>query len=231
MKPGLSLSLAACATAALLLLASCKPGEQQHPAKPSVEAPQAPSAHERPVPAKAKAVVDAARERTRLGERYDPSYFTIGFPGGDVPNDRGVCSDVVVRAYRAIGLDLQVLVHDDMSRAFDAYPRMWGLTRTDRNIDHRRVPNLRAFFTRKGASLPVTASPDDYRPGDLVTWTLPRNLPHIGIVSDRFAPGTDRPLILHNIGTGTSEDDVLFAYPIAGHYRYYPDGARGRLSP
>lgn len=210
---------------AMLTLASCKPGEQQPSAQSPVESPGALSTQERPISAKAKAVVDAARERTRLGERYDPSYFTIGFPGGDVPNDRGVCSDVVVRAYRAIGLDLQVLVHDDMSRAFNAYPKMWGLTRTDKNIDHRRVPNLRTFFTRRGASLPVTASPGDYRPGDLVTWTLPRNLPHIGIVSDRVAPGTDRPLILHNIGAGTSEDDVLFAYPITGHYRYYPDGA------
>ncbi len=190
-----------------------------------VPAPQARALNPTPrttVPARTKTVIDAARARVSTGETYDPAYFSITYPGGDVPNDRGVCTDVVVRAYREIEIDLQVLVHQDMRSSFSAYPKIWGLKSTDRNIDHRRVPNLRRFFERAGASLPVSSVASDYKAGDLVTWTLPGNLPHIGIVSNRVAARTDRPLILHNIGRGTSEDDVLFTYPINGHYRYYP---------
>lgn len=170
-----------------------------------------------------RTVIDAARARTQLSESYDPTYYSISYPGGDVPDDRGVCTDVVVRAYRHIGIDFQVLVHEDMRANFNAYPRNWGLRAPDRNIDHRRVPNLQAFLERKGASRPISTSAADYAAGDLVTWMLPGNLPHIGIVSDRKVPGSDRPLVLHNIGWGTSEDDILMSYPITGHYRFYPE--------
>lgn len=167
-------------------------------------------------------LIAAARARTQLPERYDGSYQIIPYPHGDVPNDRGVCTDLVIRAYRALRIDLQVLVHEDMKRNFGRYPQMWGLQKPDPNIDHRRVPNLRTFFARQGAQLPVSQQPSAYQPGDLVTWRLPRNLPHIGIVSDQKVLGTERPKIIHNIGAGPVEDDILFAYPITGHYRFYP---------
>ncbi|MCX7557549.1 DUF1287 domain-containing protein [Xanthomonadaceae bacterium JHOS43] len=166
-------------------------------------------------------LINAARARTRIGETYDPSYVVIAYPGGDVPADRGVCTDVVIRAYRAIDIDLQVLVHEDMRTHFARYPALWGLERPDRNIDHRRVPNLETWFRRQGAALPPSRTAADYRPGDVVSWRLPGNLPHIGIVSDRdSAEGT--PLILHNIGAGSTEEDVLFAWPVVGHFRYLP---------
>jgi uncharacterized protein len=149
---------------------------------------------------------------------YDSSYRPIAFPGGDVPPYRGVCSDVVIRAYRHIGIDLQLLVNQDMTRDFAAYPHLWGLTRPDPNIDHRRVPNLQVFFARHGESLAVTQNPADYRPGDIVTWRLPGGHPHIGLVSDRS--GEERPLMIHNIGWGARLEDMLFDYPITGHYRY-----------
>ncbi len=151
---------------------------------------------------------------------YDPSYRTIAFPGGDVPLDRGVCSDVVIRAYRSVGIDLQLLVNQDMRRDFQAYPRLWGLSRPDPNIDHRRVPNLAVFFTRHGQKLPVSSEGRDYRPGDIVTWRLPSGQAHIGLVSDRASEG--RPLMVHNIGAGTQIEDILFAFEITGHYRYLP---------
>jgi uncharacterized protein YijF (DUF1287 family) len=166
-------------------------------------------------------LVEAARGRTRQREVYDGSYRAIAYPLGDVPADRGVCTDLVIRAYRSIQIDLQVLVHEDMTRNFAAYPQLWGLRRPDRNIDHRRVPNLQRFFERAGADLAVTAKPEDYVEGDLVTWMLPGNLPHIGIVSDRKT-AEGRPRILHNIGAGPVEDDILLAYPITGHYRFLP---------
>ena len=152
----------------------------------------------------------------------DGAYQRIDYPMGDVSAGRGVCTDVVIRAYRSLGIDLQVKVHEDMRAHFARYPKLWGLTRTDRNIDHRRVPNLETYFTRQGAALPVSRDAAAYRPGDMVTWRLPGNLPHIGIVSDRASPeGT--PLILHNIGAGSVEDDILFAYPITAHFRYFPE--------
>ena len=162
----------------------------------------------------------AALERTQHRVRYDGSYRRIDYPGGDVPANIGVCTDVVIRAYRAVGLDLQQAVHEDMRRNFSAYPDIWGLSRPDRNIDHRRVPNLRTFFARHGTSLPVSDDPGDYRPGDLVTWTVPRNLPHIGIVVDRRSADGRRPLIVHNIGGGPKLEDMLFDFPVTGHYRY-----------
>lgn len=165
-------------------------------------------------------LVEAALERTHHEVQYDGRYLAIDYPGGDVPATIGVCTDVVIRAYRGLGIDLQVLVHDDMQASFNAYPDNWGLSRPDRNIDHRRVPNLQTFFTRHGTSLTVSDDPDDYRPGDLVTWMLPRNLPHIGIVVDRRSRDGKRPLIVHNIGSGPKLEDGLFDYPITGHYRY-----------
>ena len=131
-----------------------------------------------------------------------------------------MCTDVLVRAYRKAGIDLQVLVHEDMTRAFGAYPRLWGLSGPDSNIDHRRVQNLRVFFARHGKTLPVTSSARDYRPGDIVVWRLSSGVPHIGLVSSRFVPGTDRPLIIHNIGQGAREEDALFLYAVTGHFRY-----------
>lgn len=172
-----------------------------------------------PVPTRAGRLVAAAMEQTTKPVRYDGSYRRIGYPGGDVPEDVGVCTDVLIRAYRRLGVDLQVLVHEDMRRAFDAYPKLWGLRRPDPNIDHRRVPNLQTFFRRRGAAVAVTTRATDYRAGDVVSWMLPGNLPHIGIVSDRVSPG-GTPLIVHNIGRGPELEDMLFAFPITGHYRF-----------
>lgn len=165
-------------------------------------------------------LVQAARERTLHQVRYDGSYHRIPYPMGDVPNHIGVCTDVVIRAYRRLGVDLQQKVHEDMRDHFSLYPKIWGLTKPDANIDHRRVPNLQTFFSRFGESLSVTEQAENYQPGDLVTWMLPGNLPHIGIVSDKKQTGTERPLIIHNIGRGPEEEDTLFRYPITGHYRY-----------
>jgi uncharacterized protein len=170
--------------------------------------------------AQSPGLVDAARRQTLAPVTYDGAYVRIAYPLGDVPADRGVCTDVVIRAYRAIGIDLQVLVHEDMRANFERYPRLWGLSRPDTNIDHRRVPNLQKFLERANARVAHAGGVAGYLPGDLVTWMLPGNLPHIGIVSDRRAAGTDRPLVLHNIGAGPKEEDMLLAYPITGHYRY-----------
>ena len=157
--------------------------------------------------------------------RYDGSYRKIGYPLGDVPADVGVCSDVIIRAYRGIDIDLQQLVHEDMKKNFSVYPKIWGLSRTDRNIDHRRVPNLRAFFKRHGKSLSISDNPNDYKPGDLVTWNLKSNgsLPHIGIVTNLYFNNEKRPVIMHNIGMGQVLEDMLFDYKITGHYRYGVD--------
>ena len=161
----------------------------------------------------------AARAQVGVTVIYDPAYAKLTFPGGDVPRDRGVCTDVVIRALRdGWGIDLQLAVNRDMQADFAAYPGLWGLTSTDRNIDHRRVPNLRTLFAHIGAEVPLEEGPTPYLPGDIVTWTLPGNLDHIGIVSDRLtADGT--PLVLHNIGRGAQEEDILFAYPMTHHYR------------
>ena len=162
------------------------------------------------------AIAEAARERLQHQVKYDGSYQALSYPLGDVANERGVCSDLV----RGIGIDLQRLVHEDMRVNFSAHPTRWGLRRPDRNIDHRRVPNLRRFLVRKGHSLPISSVATDYRPGDLVTWMLPGNLPYIGIVSSRAVDGGSRPLIVHNIGAGLAEEDSLFRFKITGHYRF-----------
>lgn len=165
----------------------------------------------------------AALENPRV--RYDPNYRRIPYPMGDVPAGTGICADVVVRAYRGIGIDLQKLVHEDMERHFALYPKTWGLSGPDANIDHRRVLNLRVFFSRYGKSLPVTNNPGDYKPGEIVTWNLDAHgsLPHIGIVMARRTRDGKRPLMLHNEGRGQIVEDVLFAAKITGHYRYAID--------
>jgi uncharacterized protein YijF (DUF1287 family) len=173
---------------------------------------------------KTSALVKAAKERLEHRVTYDGRYISIPYPNGDVPENIGVCTDVVIRSFRGLGIDLQQLVHEDMNRDFAAYPskRIWGLTRPDSNIDHRRVPNLQAFFTRHGESLEVTNKAENYRPGDIVSWMLPGNLPHIGIVVDQYASESGNPMIVHNIGRGPQLEDMLFAYTITGHYRFVP---------
>ena len=165
-------------------------------------------------------LIHAAIERTSHTVIYDGSYRQIDYPGGDVPDSIGVCTDVVIRAYRALGLDLQKLVHEDMLSNFIEYPKFWGLSLPDSNIDHRRVPNLQTFFSRKGTALTQSSNPTDYQPGDLVTWMLPGNLPHIGFVIDQRSVDGQRPLIVHNIGRGPKIEDVLFDFPISGHFQY-----------
>lgn len=163
----------------------------------------------------------AALKRLDAKVRYDGRYLQIAYPNGDVPATIGVCTDVVIRSYRQLGVDLQQLVHEDIRANFSQYPskRIWGLTKPDSNIDHRRVPNLQAFFKRNGETLIISDNPKDYQVGDLVTWMLPSNLPHIGIVSDKTTRA-GVPLIVHNIGRGPELSDILFKYDISGHYRY-----------
>ncbi len=167
-------------------------------------------------------LVDAALAQTATAVTYNGTYFKIAYPMGDVPAEFGVCTDVIIRAYRKLGIDLQQLVHEDMRSNFSLYParRNWNQTKTDTNIDHRRVPNLQTFFTRHGKKLAISLKPLDYQAGDLVTWMLPGNLPHIGIVTDQHSSDGLRPLIVHNIGAGPELEDMLFDYTITGHYRY-----------
>jgi len=171
----------------------------------------------------ADAVVAAAHERTKASVRYDPAYVSLSYPGGDVPADTGVCTDVVIRTYRtAFNFDFQKAIHEDMRANFKAYPKNWGLKRPDKNIDHRRVPNIEKFLKRQGAALPITKKAEDYLPGDIVSWRLGGFLPHIGIVSENKSEwGT--PLIIHNIGAGPVEDDLLFNTTINGHFRFMPE--------
>lgn len=165
-------------------------------------------------------LADAAFTLTKTKVQYDPTYFRIAYPNGDVPADKGVCTDVVIRAYRKLGIDLQKAVHEDMQRNFSKYPKMWGLSATDKNIDHRRVPNLMTFFKRYGTVKPITTVATDYAPGDIVCWNLGGAVTHIGIVSNKKATNSNRYLIIHNIGKGQVAEDCLFAYTIIGHYSY-----------
>ncbi len=165
-------------------------------------------------------LVKTGRDQVGKTVTYDPAYVSLKYPGGDVPLDRGVCTDVIIRALRtALSVDLQKVVHEDMAANFSAYPKTWGLKATDKNIDHRRVLNLQTYFKRQGFSVPVTKEAADYQPGDLVTCTVPPNLPHIMIVSDKKTED-GRPLVIHNIGGGAEETDTLFTYPLTGHYRW-----------
>ncbi len=170
-----------------------------------------------------KLITDA---RTQIGVtlRYDPSYRKLAYPMGDVPMHSGVCTDVVIRALRGQNMDLQALVHTDMRANFAEYPKIWGLKRVDQNIDHRRVPNLQRYFTRQKWQLKLPNDPkagklDAWLPGDLITWMLPGNLPHIGIVSNRFNGSGERRLVIHNVGLGTQEEDVIDEWKVTGHYR------------
>jgi len=168
-------------------------------------------------------LVRAAVERTRHTVRYVSDYVRIPYPDGDVPADTGVCTDEIIRSYRAVGIDLQKEVHEDMLHNFAAYPNKtrWLLARTDSNIDHRRVPNLMVFFQRKGEVLPITNHAEDYSPGELVTWDLGGGVPHIGIIVDQNSGRSGRKMVVHNIGEGPKMEDVLFNWKITGHYRYY----------
>ena len=173
-----------------------------------------------PIRVDTQKLITDARQQIGVTVTYDPAYRRLTYPGGDVPGNTGVCSDVIVRALRQQNIDLQQLLHEDMKKNFPQYPQRWGLKKTDPNIDHRRVPNLMTFLTRTGNNIPTDLNPKNYHPGDIVTWNLtPAGfLPHIGIVSDRLTPdGT--PFIIHNIGAGTREEPGLFQYPIIGHYR------------
>jgi len=162
----------------------------------------------------------AAIELTKDKVVYDPAYFVLKYPNGDVPADKGVCTDVVIRAYRKLGIDLQKEVHEDMVKNFSKYPKKWSLKKPDSNIDHRRVPNLQVFFAKFGKVKPITNAPKDYVPGDIVTWDLPKNLTHIGIVVNKKSPDGKRFMIVHNIGAGQVLQDCLFDWTITGHYQY-----------
>jgi len=172
-------------------------------------------------------LVKAAEYRATQLVVYNGAYKKIAYPNGDVHKNIGVCTDVIIRSYRQIGIDLQVEVHQDMRKKFTAYPskRIWNLTKPDTNIDHRRVPNLRAYFKRHGKSVKISQNSADYKAGDLVTWILPGNLPHIGIVINKKSKKNNRPLIVHNIGLGPKIEDMIFDYKITGHYRYYGKNA------
>jgi len=165
-------------------------------------------------------LAESAYSLTKQFVIYDPSYYRIDYPNGDIPSHKGVCTDVVIRAYRKLGIDLQKEVHEDMKKHFSLYPKNWGLKSTDRNIDHRRVPNLMQFFSRHGKSLRPSLNSKDYQPGDIVTWDLGKGVTHIGIVSDKKSLDGERYKIVHNIGFGQRLEDMLFDFKIIGHYRY-----------
>jgi uncharacterized protein YijF (DUF1287 family) len=166
------------------------------------------------------AFADSSLLLTKQIVTYDPSYFSISYPNGDIPANKGVCTDVIIRAYRMMGIDLQKEVHEDMLTNFESYPKLWNLSHTDKNIDHRRVPNLMTFFGRNGQTLPITSNPIDYKPGDIVCWNLGGAVTHIGIVVKPKSKDEKINLIVHNIGHGQVMEDCLFDFQIIGHYRY-----------
>ncbi|MEK6282325.1 MAG: DUF1287 domain-containing protein [Acidobacteriota bacterium] len=172
-------------------------------------------------PPQLKQLVEAAIAQTKVTTGYDPAYVGITYPGGDVAPETGVCSDVIVRAFRKIGLDLQKEVHEDMGRAWSQYPRKWGASRTDANIDHRRVLNLTTYFDRQKKALPITTNRDDYLPGDIVAWDLGNGVDHIGVVVNIWSDASKGYLIVHNIGAGARAEDVLLNWEITGHFRYF----------
>ncbi len=221
------LTKVACVACIACFVAGCS---RDAPVQQQITFPKAsaspPAVIRQPVPKDIAASPIVAAARGQIGKTiiYDPSYVGLKYPGGDVPIEKGVCTDVIVRAFRdALDMDLQKLVHQDMRIAFSKYPKIWGLKRPDRNIDHRRVPNLQRYFQRKGFSLAVTRQMRDYLPGDVVTCMVPPNRPHIMIVSDRRTPA-GLPLVIHNIGGGTQEENQLFEFPLTGHYRINSDG-------
>ena len=165
-------------------------------------------------------LADSAFVLTKQKVQYDPAYFVIAYPNGDIPAGNGVCTDVLIRAYRKLGIDLQKEVHDDMKANFKLYPKKWGLSQPDKNIDHRRVPNLMTFFSRHGTVKQITQNPKDYNPGEVVCWNLGGDITHIGIVSRKKSADGQRHLIVHNIGAGQVLEDCLFKFKIIGHYQY-----------
>jgi uncharacterized protein YijF (DUF1287 family) len=185
-----------------------------------IKPPESPPILEPKPPAHVRSLLDSVYKQVEVTRGYDPAYVKLKYPGGDVPESTGVCADVVVRAFRAQGIDLQRELHEDMRKAFHEYPRKWGLKRPDTNIDHRRVYNLMRFFERKGTSLPITPNPANYQPGDVVAWDLGTGQAHIGIVT-HYVSESGRPLIGHNVAYGTNIEDALFYWPIIGHYRYF----------
>jgi len=168
-------------------------------------------------------IIENAIWQTSVTTIYDPAYIRINYPDGDLPIERGVCCDVIVRAFRSVGIDLQKEIHEDMESVFNLYPKIWGLNKTDTNIDHRRVPNIVTFLQRQKKSLPVSQQEKDYKPGDIVTWKIPGNLDHIGIITNVRVENSDRFKVVHNIGAGAKLEDVLFEFEITGHYRYFND--------
>lgn len=167
-------------------------------------------------------MVESARRQTEITKIYDQAYVVLDYPNGDVSEERGACTDVVIRALRAAGVDLQKEVHEDISGNFPLYPQKWGLRKPDKNIDHRRVPNLQMFFARRGKDIATTGDSADYKPGDIVTWDLNgKGMTHIGVVSNLWNEQTKRFLVIHNIGRGAEAQDVLFDWQITGHYRYF----------
>ena len=206
---GMILMTSACAPGVGGSRASAKRAAENLTRKPISNSPQI------------KRTVDSAIDQTQYTTEYDPAYTRLEYPGGDVPRERGVCADVVVRAFRSAGVDLQKEIHEDMAQHFAAYPNKWGARKPDSNIDHRRVPNLMTFFERTGKSVPITKKPADYLPGDIVAWELDSRLLHIGLVTDVVADGTPNYLAVHNIGAGAKIEDVLMAWKIIGHYRMW----------
>lgn len=208
-------------TLALLLASAC----QQQIARSKPLKPPEQQTETRALPANSsptlKLIIDGTVDQVGKTTSYDPSYQRIEYPNGDVPLETGVCSDVVVRAFRKGGIDLQKDVHEDMKGNFSAYPTRWGLKGTDVNIDHRRVPNLQTYFTRKSKSLATTSGSENFLPGDIVTWDLGGGVDHVGLVVNVWYKPTQRYLIVHNIGSGTLMEDVLFSWKITGHYRYF----------
>ena len=167
-------------------------------------------------------ILQNAEEQAHLTKNYTQNYYTIPYPNGDLPIETGACSDVIIHSFRAAGIDLQKEVHEDMAANFSAYPKKWGVPAPDPNIDHRRVPNLQTFFTRKGKSVGISTDPGAYRPGDIVSWDLDgKGMTHIGLVSNLWNEKTKRYLIIHNIGGGTKAEDRIFDWKITGHFRYF----------
>jgi uncharacterized protein YijF (DUF1287 family) len=210
------------ATAAVFLAVSCQ--RQSARTRPPLRPPEQQTEVHALAPNSSpalKAIIDGAVDQVGKTTSYDPSYQKLDYPNGDVPIETGVCSDVIIRAFRKANVDLQKDVHEDMQANFSAYPTRWGLKGPDSNIDHRRVPNLETYFARKGKSQGIANRSDDFQPGDLVTWDMGTGQDHIGMVVNVWFKPSQHYLIVHNIGAGTRMEDVLFAWKITGHYRYF----------
>jgi uncharacterized protein YijF (DUF1287 family) len=208
---------------ALLTAGGCEPRNEVQIVDQGPAVPQNPKV--KPLPDNAspllKQMLEGAIAQAGVTTEYDPAYVALDYPNGDVPEKTGVCSDVVVRAFRKAGVDLQKEVHEDMKAARSAYPTKWGANAPDKNIDHRRVLNLMKYFDRRGKSLPISNAAADYQPGDVVAWELSNGIDHIGIVTNMLSDSGDRYLIVHNIGAGTRIEDVVFIWTIKGHYRFF----------